>query len=299
MFLPHSLSVLAVTPLSSTLLIPWSLSPLLLPPLHSKVVHFTISHAWETRKKQNRKDCLPCFEVLYRKVLDFRTAHELPSSSVSQFRKQFRTASRNVEHCRHCFVGDVRSECACQTWASWNLDHLRHYSLPTSLASCTHSNADTCDFFFLFFSFRVHVGQCTFSFFRVIFPANVAGQFPLRRNLRDLFFVFTKPAWLGQWICWRLGMACLRILGAQDVFRVVVVPNWGSAGVKLLLLLYLSTFVICEILVRARIVQDCLAKTLVGPWFSISLLLFLFSYFKHLQDSLLLRRMSWCHFSFL
>lgn len=147
-------------------------------------------------------------------------------------------------------------KCACQTWAWSNLDHLWRYSLPTSLASCTHSNLNACDFFF---SFQVHVG-CTFSFFQVIFPANVAGQFPFRRNLRD-FFVFTKPAWLGQWICCRLGMACLWILGAQDVFRVVVVPNWESAGAKLSLLPYLSTFVICEILVRVRIVQDCLTKT--------------------------------------
>lgn len=90
------------------LLIPWSLAPLLLPLFTQKLC--TSQSAMLYRLGKKKKDCLPCLEVLYREVLDFGTTHELPSSCISPFRGQLRTASKNVQHCRHCFVRDARSK---------------------------------------------------------------------------------------------------------------------------------------------------------------------------------------------
>lgn len=91
------------------LLIPWSLAPLLLPLFTQKLCTSQSAMLYRLGKKK-KKDCLPCLEVLYREVLDFGTTHELPSSCISPFRGQLRTASKNVQHCRHCFVRDARSK---------------------------------------------------------------------------------------------------------------------------------------------------------------------------------------------
>lgn len=92
------------------LLIPWSLAPLLLPLFTQKLCTSQSAMLYRLGKKKKKKDCLPCLEVLYREVLDFGTTHELPSSCISPFRGQLRTASKNVQHCRHCFVRDARSK---------------------------------------------------------------------------------------------------------------------------------------------------------------------------------------------
>lgn len=124
------------------------------PPLHSNVVHFTISHALETRKT---KAACPASTLFW--VAQSQGAGFSRSSLVAEFQRlAIQEAVQDFVQKRGALKALLLSdmffpECACPTRAWWILDHLWRYSLSSSLASCTHSNLDTCDFLLSFSSF--------------------------------------------------------------------------------------------------------------------------------------------------